>query len=114
MKNILLLYVAILLAAILFPIGLVVAMFYPNRTQYLYRICLSIDQQGNVICSRLFNHLLITSLGYQFGYEEETISSVIGKNKLTNTLTKRGRAVDKVLSKVFGLNHSIQSIETFK
>jgi hypothetical protein len=75
------LIVAILLSIILFPIGFIVSMFYPKRGKYLYKIALGIDQLGNIVCARLFNFFLIDLDGYQFGDEDETISSVIGKNK---------------------------------
>ena len=48
--------------------------------------------------------------GYKFGDEDETISSVLGKNKLTKTLTKTGKTLDWILEKL-DRNHSIESIE---
>jgi 8-oxo-dGTP diphosphatase len=104
------LIVAILLAVVLFPIGFVFSMFYPKRGKYLYRIALGIDQLGNVVCARLFNFFLIDADGYQFGNEDETISSVIGKNKQTNTLTMFGMLLDSLLEKI-DKNHSIDAIE---
>ena len=112
MKNVLLLLTAIILAIICFPIGLAVAMFYPSRTLYLLKIAIGIDQLGNVVCSRLFNNLLITSKGYKFGFEDETISSVIGKNQLSKTLTPLGKGLDKTLNWA-QRNHAVKSIEIF-
>lgn len=105
-----LLILAILLSIILFPIGFIFAMFYPKRGKYLYKIALGIDQLGNVVCAKLFNFFLIDIEGYQFGNEDETISSVLGKNKRTNTLTFFGIALDIFLEKI-DKNHNIDAIE---
>jgi hypothetical protein len=104
------LIVAILISIIIFPIGFVFSMFYPKRGKYLYRIALGIDQLGNVVCARLFNFFLIDLDGYQFGDEDETISSVIGKNKQSNTLTPFGIALDMLLE-LIDKNHSEDAIE---
>ena len=104
------LIVAIVISVILFPIGFVFSMFYPNRGKYLYKIALGIDQLGNVVCARLFNFFLIDIEGHQFGNEDETISGVIGKNKRTNTLTLFGIALDMFLE-LIDKNHSIKAIE---
>jgi hypothetical protein len=104
------LIVAIVLAIVLFPVGFMFSMFYPKRGKYLYRIALGIDQLGNVVCARLFNFFLIDADGYQFGNEDETISSVLGKNKKTNTLTFFGIALDALLE-LIDKNHNIEAIE---
>lgn len=104
------LIVAILISIILFPIGFIFAMFYSGRRKYLYNIALSIDQLGNVMCARLFNFFLIDITGHKFGNEDETISSVLGKNKKTNTLTALGIALDMFLE-LIDKNHSIKAIE---
>jgi len=104
------LIVAIIISVILFPIGFVFAMFYPGRKKYLYKIALGIDQLGNVVCARLFNFFLIDITGHKFGNEDETISSVLGKNKKTNTLTLFGIALDMLLE-LIDKNHNIDAIE---
>jgi len=105
------LIVAIILSIILFPIGFVISMFYPNRKKYLYNIALGIDQLANVVCARLLNLTLIyPSSLHKFGNEDETISSVIGKNKLSKTLTFIGILLDKLLD-IIDKNHSIEAIE---
>jgi len=104
------LIIAILISIILFPIGFVVSMFYPKREKHLYNIALGIDQLGNVMCGQLFNLTLIKKAGHRFGNEDETISSVIGKNKRTNTLTVAGRLLDRLLDTI-DKNHSIDAIE---
>lgn len=102
--------VAILISFVLFPIGFLFSMFYPKRGRYMFKIALGIDQLGNVVCARLFNFFLITQEGYQFGNEDETISSVLGKNRKTNTLTLFGMGLDWLLD-IIEKNHSIKSIE---
>lgn len=102
---------AIILSILLFPIGFIISMFYPNRKKHLYNIARGIDQLGNVVCGQLFNLTLIHSNSvYKFGNEDETISSVIGKNKRVNTLTLLGRLLDTLLD-VIDKNHSIKAIE---
>jgi hypothetical protein len=44
-----------------------------------------------------------------FGNKKETISSVIGKNKLTNTLSPLGKALNAFLNYI-DKNHSLNSI----
>ena len=112
MGKVLVLFAAILLAMLLFPIGVLVAMFYTGRTEYLYRIAIGIDQLANATCGKLMNRTLIKKEGYQFGFYEETISSVIGKNQLTDTLTGAGKLLNALLSKI-EKDHALLSIEKF-
>jgi len=75
------------------------------------QVAVSIDQLGNVIMQRIFNDLLIKKASPdKFGSEDETISSVIGKNQLSGMLTGLGRAINWVLNKIDS-NHSLNSIE---
>ena len=78
--------------------------------KYFLTIAVSVDQTGNVFCKELFNDALIYPKGHSFGNEDETISSVLGKNKLGNTLTWTGKILDWILNKL-DQNHSINSIE---
>jgi hypothetical protein len=106
-----LLLTAILLSIILFPIGFIISLFYSNRKKYLYNIAVGIDQLGNVVCGELFNLTLIyPSSIHKFGNEDETISSVLGKNKRANTLTVLGRLLDMLLEAI-DKDHSIEAIE---
>jgi len=73
-------------------------------------LAIAIDQYGNGLCSYLFNQILIKKGGHQFGNIDETISSVLGKNKLFDTLTWLGKFVDKILD-LFEKDHSIKSID---
>jgi len=77
---------------------------------YYKNLSISLDQFGNVALAGLFNLLLISAPYHLFGDPDETISSVLGKNKLKGTLTYLGKRLDALLN---GLdkNHSIKSIE---
>ncbi|AOR29526.1 NUDIX hydrolase [Formosa sp. Hel1_33_131] len=77
---------------------------------WFYAWAISIDQLGNVVCKELFNDTLILHTGIPFGNPDETISSVLGKNKKANTLSKGGKGLDWILNKL-DPNHSINSIE---
>jgi len=119
--NITLTFVAVILITIIFPLGLLVqigaAVFRPFSktieyfTKLFYRVAVSLDQLGNVLYSELFNLILITKNATDlFGDEDETISSVLGKNKLKGNLSFLGDLLDKILDFI-DPNHSIKSIE---
>ena len=108
--SFLLIIVAIVLLAILAPIGLIYAFFYKTDGKYFIGIATSIDQLGNVIMQYAFNKWLISGAGYKFGDIDETVSSVLGKNKRDRTLTKTGKFLVRILNKL-DKNHSIDSIE---
>ena len=119
--SIVLLVVALVLFLILAPIGVIYgigASFVRVKMlegikkigKYFLTIAVSIDQTGNVFCKELFNDALIYPKGHSFGNEDETISSVLGKNKLSNTLTWAGKTLDWVLN-IFERDHSVISIE---
>ena len=77
---------------------------------YFIRMAIAFDKVGNVISSDLFNDIMIKKEGYRFGLSEETISSVLGKNKRDNTLLWPGRLLSRVLDKI-QRNHVEISIE---
>ena len=82
-----------------------------NTKHWFMNLAISKDQYGNVLGRYLFNDLLITKLSNnRFGSPDETISSVLGKNKRDNTLTKLGTILSNVLD-FLDHNHSIKSIE---
>jgi hypothetical protein len=105
-----LLIVAILLSAILFPVGIGYAMFKPERNEYFYKVAYAIDQLGNVVMKDAFNKWLISDGGIRFGNPDETISSVLGKNKKKGKLTKSGKLLDWILEKLDN-GHSLNAIE---
>lgn len=104
-------FIAIVLACILFPFGIIYSLvFSSNRSKYFYRIAYCIDQLGNIIMSELFNRTLKKPDGYRFGWPDETLSSVLGKNYRDNTLTFMGEKVRTVLDRIDN-NHVTKSIE---
>ena len=121
LKNIFLVYIAIkLLFYLMFPsiIVMLFLSFFKRRvnngvdsvSSYLYKVALSIDQLGNVVMSELLNITLIKKGGYKFGNPDETISGVIGKNYLKESLSPVGRILDNILN-LFEKDHSINAIE---
>lgn len=119
--GIILFIIAVSLIALIGPLGLLVTFGY-NLLRYGVRygvkrlnydlvvIAVAIDQVGNVMCKDLFNLCLIKKNGYRFGRRKETISSVIGKNRQSDTLTFLGKCLDKTLN-LFEKNHSYKSID---
>ena len=78
---------------------------------YFIEVALALDNAGNVIMQHLLNDTLLTQNDntYQFGNKKETISSVIGKNHLTNTLSPLGKALNSFLNFI-DKDHSLNSI----
>lgn len=112
MKMFLLLFGALFLFIIIAPIGFIWQLIRHSAAinEYLFRIAVCIDQAGNVICCQLFDNVLIKKNGYKFGDEKETISSVIGKNKQTGTLTKAGNFIYSLLDSI-QKNHAENAID---
>lgn len=113
--NFILLPVALLLAAVCFPVGILFTLIQCIRERsadkalrYLShtsgQLAVSIDLLGNVVCKDLFNALFLRSGGYGFGVVGETVSSALGKNKALGTLTKTGRLLADILN-VLNPNH---------
>lgn len=104
MKNVILLVVAVVLASVLIPLGVVFTVIQAIRQRswrkivgYLDKsagaLALAIDHFGNTVCRDLLNALFIQRGGYGFGNIKETISSALGKNALGNKLTLAGWAL---------------------
>ncbi len=113
--------IAILLSAVSLPIGFAYFIlkciftfqfkkFGIRFNQYFLKMAISIDQMGNVAMQELFNDMLIKNRDYPFGDEDETISSVIGKNLKYGNLTTLGKALNAVLD-FLDPDHSLNSIE---
>lgn len=90
-------------------VGIIISLFSHRGDRYFKDIAISIDMFGNVLCQHLFNITLIQKSGYKFGKFGETISSVIGKNKRDNNLSKIGKILDKILD-LCDKNHSLDAI----
>lgn len=116
MIGFVLLILAIALSGILFPIGFVYAItkkFFKAVGGFFFAIALSIDQSANVICSELFNDLLLKKDSKNkvlFGDPDKTISFVLGKNFLNGSLNQIGIALSKFLN-LIEKDHVFKAIE---
>ena len=74
-------------------------------------LALVLDEAGNVVMQHLLNDTLLLKKRdtYYFGNKKETISSVMGKNELTGTLTGLGKALNTFLNFI-DQGHSLNSI----
>lgn len=118
LMSCLLFCVALLLVITTAPIGFLYALIRQafsatskSLNIYFIEMALVLDEVGNVTMQHLLNDtLLCTSPAtYYFGNKSETISSVIGKNSLTNTLSPLGRALNSFLN-FLDKDHSLNSI----
>jgi len=117
--GILLFFISIVLMIFTGPLGLIYGFFHALFTkgftgigEFLLKIAISVDQLGNVIMQHLLNLLWVKKEGYKFGNRDETISSVLGKNKQNNTLTVFGKSIDKILD-IIDADHSLNSIDYY-
>ena len=119
MRNLALLFVALFLLVVLLPVAL---LFSAYRAIYLFEVpsrwarelAIAIDRLGNIAAKDLFNLILIkSSATHKFGDSRETISSVLGKNKLDLNLTIAGSGLAWVLDSI-DPNHVVKSIQFFK
>lgn len=93
MLSFLLFILSFILVAVFAPLGVMftiiksaILLDVDYIKDYFMKMAISLDQFGNVSMSRLFNILLITSNSENlFGNPDETISSVLGKNKINST-----------------------------
>lgn len=120
MVELLLLIVASILFLVFAPLGIITRLIlifvkdsrekFTKLSDYPYGIAHTIDILGNIVCGDLFNITMIKHGGYKFGTRTETISSALGKNKQTNTLTKLGKCIANILD-LIDPNHCIKSIQ---
>jgi hypothetical protein len=112
--GIILAFIAVILTVIIAPFALIYEIItlvrFSKVSEYFLNIAIGIDQLGNVICQGLFNDILIKKEGFKFGNPDETISSVLGRNYKTNTLTILGGLIRWILDKIEP-NHCVKSIE---
>lgn len=102
--------IAYLLLLILAPIGIVWSILKRPKN-YFWRIAISLDQLGNVICAEPMNSIFLNERAKDFfGNPDETISSVLGKNQVNESLSISGKILVNLLSSL-DENHSIKSIE---
>jgi hypothetical protein len=103
MKNLLLLILALLLAFLIAPLGILWAIVRtifrgPGLSQFFLDCALSIDISGNVFFQHLFNDVMVPPDGYRFGKEGDTISYVLGHNKINHRLYAPGRWLSWLLN----------------
>jgi len=117
-KSFLLFGIAFVLVVTTTPVGFVYALLrqlFLGKVKtlqiYFVEVALALDNAGNVIMQHLLNDTLLikNQHTYLFGNKKETISSVIGKNHLTNTLSPLGKALNTFLSFI-DKDHSLNSI----
>jgi len=118
LKSFLLFCIAIVLLITTAPIGFLYALLrqlffgkLKTLSEFFLEVAISIDNTGNVMMQHLLNDLLLMKrpTTYYFGNKKETISSVIGKNSLTNTLSPLGKALNAFLNWI-DKDHSFNSI----
>ena len=118
LMSLVLFCIALLLVITTAPFGFLYALIRQTCSSkakslniYFIEMALVLDEVGNVTMQHFLNDtLLITSPAtYYFGNKSETISSVIGKNSLTNTLSPLGRALNTFLN-FLDKDHSLNSI----
>lgn len=98
---------------IAFAFGVLHTIFSKKRnSRYFVHLAVAIDQLGNVLAAPLFNVTFIKNNGYKFGVIDETISSVLGKNKALGTLNRIGWILCWILNKL-EKNHVEKAIENF-
>ena len=117
-KSLLLFGIAFVLVVTTTPLGFVYALLrqlFLGKVKtlqiYFIEVALALDNAGNVIMQHLLNDTLLVKKQhtYLFGNKKETISSVIGKNHLTNTLSPLGKSLNAFLSFI-DKDHSLNSI----
>ncbi len=101
--SLIVLAIAIILTAIVAPIGLAYSFVQSIKrrnvryfARVVHKMSVSIDQLDNVICGDLFNKIL-TKKGRNFGLEDDTVSEVLAKNRKGN-LTKLGSISERTLN----------------
>ena len=118
LKSILLFSIALILLTTTAPIGFIytiVRQILVNKVKtlslYFTEIALVLDEAGNVVMQHILNDFLLIKKRdtYYFGNKKETISSVIGKNYLTQTLSPLGLALNSFLNFI-DKGHSLNSI----
>lgn len=116
MIELIILVVAIVLLYLLLPL---VAVFMVIKylltgnkrmlSVWFFRTAREIDVFANVNGAEFFDAIFITDGGYKFGNPKETISSVIGKNQRTKTLSIAGMVLRSMLDRM-DKDHCLKSI----
>lgn len=119
LKSLLLFSIAIVLLVTTAPFGFVytlvrqiVLLKIRWLTIYFVEVAIALDAAGNVMMQHLLNDMLLIKKEptYYFGNKKETISSVLGKNELTNTLSIMGKVLNAFLNLIDN-GHALNSIQ---
>ncbi len=117
-KSLLLFCIAFVLFFTTAPIGFLYAVIRQSIAKrvhslsvYFLELALALDNAGNVLMQHLLNDALLikNQNTYLFGNKMETISSVIGKNLVTHTLSPIGILLNSFLNWI-DKDHSLNSI----
>ena len=112
--GILLYMIATILWVILTPINWVIIAFkHGLSNDYFKQTALDIDRFGNRNFRAFLNTTMRVNEGYFFGNENETISSVLGKNQRDKTLSNFGNIICFTLDSI-DKDHCLKSIKNFK
>ena len=76
-------------------------------------MALSLDQFGNVSCSKVLDITMVKKGGHLCGEEDDTVSFVLAINKRRGTLTMFGRFIGSILD-LLDKNHLEKAIENKK
>jgi len=118
LKSLLLFCIAIVLFFTTAPIGFLYAVIRQSLAKrvhslsvYFLELALALDNAGNVLMQHVLNDALLikNQNTYLFGNKMETISSVIGKNLVTHTLSPAGLLLNTFLHWI-DKGHSLNSI----
>jgi len=117
-KSLLLFCIAFILFFTTAPFGFLYAVIrlsvvkrVHSLSVYFLELALALDNAGNVLMQHVLNDTLLVKNEntYLFGNKMETISSVIGKNLVTHSLSPLGLALNSFLHWI-DKNHSLNSI----
>ena len=117
-KSFLLFCIAIVLFLTTAPLGFLYALIRQSIVKqvaslsiYFLELAIALDNAGNVLMQHVLNDVLLikNQQTYLFGNKLETISSVLGKNSLTDTLTPIGNLLARFLNCV-DKDHTLDSI----
>ncbi len=117
-KSLLLFVVASLLLVTTAPFGFLYAVIRQGIVKqihslsvYFLELAIALDNLGNALMQHVLNDALLikNERTYYFGNKLETISSVIGKNSVTGTLSSLGLRLNSFLHWI-DANHSLNSI----
>lgn len=92
-------FLLFIIAYILYlPLSILNFFYVRHKKGYFRSSALNLDVFANREFRTLWNKVLITDEGYQFGVTGETISSALGKNELKGTLKRTGKVLVDILN----------------